>query len=48
MPETAAQWAWCAFFTIGALGGWVVVIATGQDMVKALQRTRAAVQRQRK
>lgn len=32
MPETFPQMLWCAFYTGGAVGGWIVLVLLGLDI----------------
>jgi Ni/Fe-hydrogenase subunit HybB-like protein len=34
MPATMFSWALFAFFVGGAIGGWIVVFALGQEIVQ--------------
>jgi hypothetical protein len=38
MPETFAQWLWFAFFSVGSLGGWVLVSVYAADLWQRWRR----------
>lgn len=34
MPETIPQWLWFTFFTVGSLGGWVLLTVVAFDLAQ--------------
>lgn len=38
MPATPLQWFWWTFYSVGALGGWLVLAILVKETVKAMRK----------